>query len=163
MASPADVIARLDAMDARQLELGGGIQQIIEMQREQERLRGLKYTRWFAPASDFATPAATFTLNQQDTVSSGFVWDLRIIAGKLSASDSVAAYIGENNNGMPIGYQSAPGAAPGQNVFVILIPKSSGIWNAGETLFLQTSGAGNITSLRLAGWQAPGPMLGKLF
>jgi len=151
------------SVDARLMEIRGLQQETIEMFREQERLRGLKPIRW-KPSAFTATANLLLGAGGADSVpvEQGFVWDLRIISGKLSAQDSVAAYIGETNNGPLIGYQPT-GAAPTQNVFVILIPKSSAILNAGETLFLQTSGAGTITAVNINAWSAPGEMVGKLF
>jgi len=165
MVSPADVFARLDSVDQRLDAVGTGVQYVIESQREQERLRGLKPIRWVA-SNVVAANTVTLGLNNADAppVQQGYVWDLRIIAGKLSAVDTVAAFIGDSSTGgRLIGYTGAQPAALSQAIYIILIPKSSAILNAGETLTLTTSGTGNITSCNINAWSAPGEMVGKLF
>jgi hypothetical protein len=161
MSGPMD---QLQTLDQRLAAFQQQWQAEIERTREQERLRGLKYTRWVPPTTGQSAP--TFggaTLLITAPVDQGFVWDLRIIAVKLSVIDSVVVYVGDNNNGLEIAKAPPPLAAPDQLVSVIYIPKSTGLLNGGENLFLQTSGAGNITSLRMAAWQAPAEQAGKLF
>jgi len=136
----------------------------IERIREQERLRSVKPMRWVSP--QIVTPASTFIVGAAGgnpaIIDEGWTADVRVIAAKLSAADTLAAFVGENNNGWPLGQPTAS-AVTGLNLAVILIPKSSGIVNGGETIFLQTGGAGNITAVRITGWQAAGPEIAKLF
>ena len=162
----ADPTQLLLSVDARLAALHEQAEQFrIEQAREQERLRGLKPMRWVASNIVAATSIIIGTSGADAVpIQSGYVWDLRIIAGKLSANDSVAVYIGENAlTGRLIGYAGPPGASPAQFVFVILIPKSSAIFNSGETLFLTTSGTASISAVNINAWEAPGPMVGKLF
>ena len=133
-------------------------QERVERAREQERLRTMKPMRFSPP--QIGTPALTLIV--PGIVDEGYVADVRVIAAKLSAADSLAAFIGENANGFPLG-QPVASAITGLNLAVILVPKSSGVVNGGETIFLQTGGTGNITSVRISGWQVAGPEVGKLF
>jgi|SRR5215831_780430 len=121
-----------------------------------ELYRGVKRMRF---AVQPTTPATSLTLPGSD---SGFIWDVRLIAGTLSAADSVAAYAGEQANNRLFGYAAPPGAAPAQNLFVINPSSRSAVLDPGESIFLATSGTGNITKVSLWVIQVPAEMVGKL-
>ena len=156
MANPTEVLQRVDGQVSNLHEWLQ--QERIERSREQERLRTLKPMRFTPPQ----IAAAAAQLIVPGIVDEGYVADLRVIAAKLSAADSLAAFVGENANGFPLG-QPVASAITGLNLAVILIPKSSGLLSGGETIFLQTGGTGNIVSVRISGWQVAGPEVGKLF
>ena len=121
-----------------------------------ELYRGVKRTRF----AYIVTPAAsTFTIPGPEQ---GFIWDVRLITGTLSASDSVAAYAGDSATNRLVAYTGAPGAAPAQPVFVINPSSRSVMIDPGESVFLQTSGAGNLVKVMIAAIQVPAEMQGKL-
>lgn len=124
-----------------------------------DQVAGFKYLRQTVTA---ATPA-TSTI-QLPFPEPGYMWDVRLISGTLSASDSVAAYIGDTatNNPRLIGYAGAPGAAPAQFKFVINPASHSALINAGEGIFLATSGTGNITLAMVGYIEFPSEKVGVL-
>lgn len=130
----------------------------VERHREMERIRGIKPMRYRIPPFT----AATSLLIRGIPVDQGYTWNLKMITGKLSANDSVAAYMGEDANGALLGYVGPPGAGPAQNVFQLTWTSSQGILYAGETVFLTTSGAGSLSNVTMYGIQVPAEMIGKI-
>lgn len=135
--------------------------QLAERDEEfiRELVRGVKYMRQVFPIQP---PASSATVPGP---SQGFAWDLKLCGVQLSGSDSVAVFVGDTLAPTPtrlIGYASAPGAAPAQNVAVITWAARQVVLNAGESLLIRTSGAFNITEVHTAAVQVPAEMLGKL-
>jgi len=151
---------RLDRVQGQVSDLREYVEQTrVERIREQQRLAGIKFVEW---TPDIGTPAATFTIGTgSGPVASGYWLDLRVLAFKLSAADSVACYKGDNVSQRLFAYGPPPGAAPGQNIVIIDLSKDV-LWK-GEPLFFATSGAGNITSVYITGWQVPAEEQGKLY
>ena len=125
-----------------------------------DQVAGFKYLRQTVTAPAGAA-AATIQLPFPEP---GYMWDVRLISGTLSANDSVAAYIGDTatNNPRLIGYAAAPGAAPAQFKFVINPASHSALTNAGEGIFLSTSGTGNITLAMVGYIEFPAEKVGVL-
>lgn len=122
-----------------------------------EMARGVKYVRYV-----YAQPGVPISaiLPGPDP---GFAWDLRMVSAVLTGSDSVAVYVGDTGStGRLIGYAAAPGAAPAQNLAVIGFASHQAIINAGESLFVQTSGAFRFSYVSTAAIQVPAEMLGKV-
>jgi len=135
-------------------------QQAIERAREMERIRGIKDMVYRVPP--FPTATSLVIRGQNIPVDQGYSWNLKMITGVLSASDSVAAFMGEDANGYLIGYVPAPGAAPAQNVFQMTWTSSQKVLKAGESIFLRTSGTGNLSNVTVFGVQIPAEELGKI-
>ena len=150
----------LQRVDGQVSNLAEYVQQArIERAREQQRLAGIKYMEWFP---QIPAPATSFTIQTgAGVVDSGYWLDIRVLSFKLSASDSVACYKGENASGRLFAYGGPPGAAPAQNIVVIDLSKDV-LWK-GEPLFFTTSGTGNITAVYITGWQVPAEEQGKLY
>jgi hypothetical protein len=121
-------------------------------------VRGIKYLR------QAVVPATAGITLQLPAPNQGWMWDIRLISGTLSANDSVAAYIGDTatNNPRLIGYAAPPGASPAQNKFIINPASHSALVNPGEPLFLSTSGTGNITLAMVGYIEFPAERVGVI-
>lgn len=119
-------------------------------------VRGVKYMRL---AFNLSPAATSFTFPPPDQ---GYAWDVRLITGSLTVTDSVAAYVGDARGNRLIGYAGPPGAAPAQAVFAINPSSRSAIVSGGEPIFIATSGAGSITQAMIGVLQVPAEMLGKI-
>jgi len=157
MANPTELLQQVNGQVSNLQEYFQ--QQRIERAREQQRLSGIKWMEW---TPEIATPATSFTIQTgSGPVASGYWLDLRVLSFKLSASDSVACYKGENATSRLFAYGPPPGAAPAQPIVVVDLSKDV-LWK-GEPLFFTTSGTGNIVSVYLTGWQVPAEEQGKLY
>lgn len=86
----------------------------------------------------------------------GFTWDVRMISSTLTASDTLAAYVGESANNRLVA------SNPAATLQVVALPSRSVIVTGGEGLFLATGGTGHLTNLMVAVVQVPSEMVGKL-
>ena len=119
--------------------------------------RGIKWMRRAHPLAD--TPTSVTLGNP---VAQGYAWDLKMITGMLTGSDSAAVFIGEDATGLLIGYAPAPGAAPAQPVFTIGWSSHQQVLMPGDELFVATSGAFGLTRVTVTAVQVPAEMLGKI-
>lgn len=122
--------------------------------------RGIKDMREVLPLPGVPTAVALPPPDQ------GFAWNLKLITGRLTGIDSVAAYIANDVSEVPnnrlIGYAPPPGAAPNQNVFVISWSSNQGLLKPGEGVVLQTSGAFRFSGVMLFAFQVPAEMVAKI-
>jgi len=131
----------------------------VERARVLERVRGIKDMTYRIPPFTAATSLTIQGINIP--VDQGFSLNLKMITGKLSAADTVVAYLGESNTGVVIG--AATGIGSGANlVFLITWTSSQKVLKAGESVFLQAAGAGNLSDVTVMGVQVPAEEIGKI-
>jgi hypothetical protein len=123
-------------------------------------IRGIKPMRIALPVSG---QPSTVALPPPDP---GYSWNLKILSATLTAADSVVAYIAGHPSEVPnnriIGKGGPPGAAPDQNIVVIMFGSDAGLLNPGEGIVLATSGTGKFTGAMVVAVQTPAEMIGKI-
>jgi hypothetical protein len=158
MPNPNEYLQQIVAL-AREMKAAQD-QFLVERARDLERFRGIKHFVIFPPV---AVPAAsTLVIPAPNRPAQGWAHNLKMVNVKLSAADSLAVYRGESANAPLIGYGAPPGAAPAQNIVSVAWSSDQMVWPPGSSLFLATSGAGNLVSVTITVVEAPAEAIGKI-
>lgn len=158
--SAGDYLKSMHATIAEQAEANR--QFLIEMRRDQERLRGVKAMRL-----KLLPPVPTTLVI--DGPAPGWAWCVMGVTCVLTGADSVAIYQGSGTAAdaaaqlAPLGYiPPVSSTAPAQAVGSYTWAKGAAVLFNGEGLYLATSGAFRFTQVTVAAIQCPAEEIGKL-